>query len=54
MKVTVVGIGITEINDSLPLKGACRETMEYNREDEIMTHPPLDDEEEDSKRAITA
>lgn len=48
-KVTVLGIGVAEVNDSLPLKDNYRPTMEYDRKDEIITRPSVDNEGEDSK-----
>ena len=52
MKVTVLGIGITELNDSAPLNEACPQKVEYDRADEIMTHPPVGNEGGNSKEAV--
>lgn len=45
----MLGIGLAEVNDSLPLKDNYRPTMEYDRKDEIITRPSVDNEGEDSK-----
>lgn len=45
----MLGIGVAEVNDSLPLKDNYRPTMEYDRKDEIITRPSVDNEGEDSK-----